>query len=91
MKKDQFTNFTYTKDSGEQSNRTVVVLSNPSKNVMTLDLSELTPEELESFKEDYAALRERQNFEFQELLIGYGLSNSFRQFKPEGISNEEEV
>lgn len=79
--------FKYTKADGKESQRTLVVSAEPTKLYAGTDISELEPcdmvmycEELQKAKEEYLAAVTDINAQFD-------LNHSYRQFKPECMSN----
>lgn len=79
-------NFTYTKDSGDVSQRRVLMLSEPHKHYLGLDLSNLSDdgidkEDLETLLTGLEELESERNMLIQRL----GFGRRWRQFKPEGI------
>jgi hypothetical protein len=69
-------NFNYTKSSGETSERELIVMSKPNANLMALDVTEATPEQVK-------ALLDTLNRHKAELAA---LNPSWKSFKPEGLS-----
>lgn len=81
-------NFTYTKDSGEVSERTVLVIAEPKTNYLMYDVSKLEPEDIEALRDIFDNVEEIRD----ELLrdfednTGIKLNSLWRSFKPEGIA-----
>ena len=79
--------FTYTKPTGEVSERVGLIVSSASKLDLMLDLSDCPVEEqfqIEQSWLEYKAARE-------ELEAKYSFKKYMKTFKPEGISNREVV
>jgi hypothetical protein len=77
--KPEFKKFIYTKDSGDRSERKVVFLRVPQKNYLGLDVSDLSPDDINQLLDDIAEADEYRNAIFE------AWSNRWRSFKPEGI------
>ena len=73
--------FTYTKTSGESSDRHAVVMSEPRKNYLMIDLSLLNSDEKEEVLATMQEIEEFRNSRMAEIsdLVHW------RTFKPEGI------
>ena len=84
----KFTEFTYTKKTGDVSQRAVIVTGEPSKFLQGIDVSELQPEDFVAFCTAMAEMQDRQQAERQALLEQYDLKHNFRQFDPQLISNQ---
>lgn len=77
----------YTKDNGEQSNRSIIVVAAPRKLYLTYDVSDLEYEELNVLLE---ALRKADEYRDNaladfELITGKAQNKLWRSFKPEGV------
>lgn len=83
----KYTLFTYTKESGEVSQREVVVTQQPSTLLYGLDVSELTQQELGDFAAGWNALQDRQAHERATLLRRFELDTRRRSFNPVRMSN----
>lgn len=80
-------NFTYTKNNGDISERYTLLVSEPNKNYLMFDLSDLTEEEkveAEEIWKQYCKMRDT-------LFAETGLSKYYKNFKPECISNMKVV
>lgn len=73
--------FIYTKASGEVSERTAVVVSEPKENYLMLDITGLSPEKVE---EVLRVIREVDAYR-TEVFNAYNINSLWRSFKPEGI------
>lgn len=77
--------FTYTKDSGEISERVGLVVSKPSSNYQIIDLSEYVGDEVEiNFMIEQVIQYQK---ELKELQAKYSISSHFRTFKAANMSN----
>ena len=83
--------FTYTKTGGEVSTRYTLVLQEPAKNYLTLDLSELAADEAEAFVIQARQARERFDAEMLLLQREFDLVHSIRQFSPEKMSKVDVI
>lgn len=79
--------FTYKKADGSTSQRTVLPISEPAKLLSGLDLSSLSKVEILEYATTYNALKNDFDTKMAALASRYNLSQSFRQFKADGISN----
>ena len=75
--------FVYEKDSGETSNRTIIVTKEPTRNLHGIDLSKASSSN--EFIERYSELRSRQIKETEDLMNKYGVG--WRQFKVDNIKD----
>lgn len=73
-------NFTYTKDNGETSERTALVISKPQKNYLTLEVNEMSPEEIKDLQTQLQKINE-----FRDEVISKSKAK-WKAFKPEGVS-----
>ena len=87
----QIASFDYTKTSGDVSKRDVLVVSEPTNVVFGIDLSELNPDDMAEFLEDYRKVFDAKQRELAEVMAKYDLTNRFRRFTPEGMSNITKV
>lgn len=85
----KFIEFTYTKASGDVSNRAVVVTQEPTKLLSGIDVSELPEAEFASFTQEMSALKNRQHQEIMDLMEKHDLKHNFRQFSPDKMTNVE--
>lgn len=77
--------FTYTKDSGDVSQRFGLVVSKPSNNYQIIDLSEYVDDEVEvTFMLEQVAQYQK---ELKELQAKYSISSHFKAFKATNMSN----
>lgn len=82
---------TYTKDSGEATNREVLVVSSPRDNYLTYDVSDLSDDHLEVLLEALTIAddcRENALKDF-ELITGIKVNSLWRSFKPGGVDWKE--
>jgi hypothetical protein len=79
--------FTYTKDNGDVSYRTLVVSNEPTKNVSGTDISELGPEQRKEYLAEVAKAKEIYLEMLKQINDEFDLTHSYRQFKPEGMSD----
>jgi len=85
MSKVQF--MRYTKDSGDSSERKVIVVSRPRKNYLMYDVSGISEEALDTLLDAMNMNEEYQEncmLDF-ETLTGVKQSSLWRSFKPEGV------
>lgn len=84
--------FKYTKDSGEVSERTVIVTVEPTKNLSGIDISEMEDHsQVVALLEEIEAANKEHLEKLKELYKKYDVQYRYRQFKPENISNKEEL
>lgn len=81
--------FLYTKENGTQSQRAVVEVQQPNKFFEGVDVSELDAESFAEFVADYRALKEEHHNKVLQCLNKHDLSNNYRRFTPERMSNIE--
>lgn len=81
--------FTYTKADGSISKREVVEVAAPNKFYQGYDVSELDADEFQQLIIEYKMLKDAQALEMKELLAKFDLQHSFRQFKPELMTELE--
>lgn len=79
--------FTYTKENGDVSDRVVVLLSQPSNNMLGIDITHLDEEESDNFIEEFKELKLAQRAQEAELLDKHDLKHNYRSFKLSGVSN----
>lgn len=84
----KLTEFTYTKRSGDVSQRAVLVTQEPNKFLQGIDVSELDNEDLGELITKLRALEDRYAAERAALVADYDLTYSFRQFDPELVSSQ---
>ena len=78
--------FTYTKDNGSQSFRTVATLAEPTGNVFGIDITELEDERQGQFLAELETLIEKRKTEMDELMKSYDIKGNYRSFKPAGMT-----
>lgn len=83
--------FGYTKESGDSSNRTLLVFSAPTDKYAGIDLSELDPEEAQAFVVKANTLRDKYLSDLNILQNSYDLKFRYRQFIPKGMSDITEI
>ena len=77
----------YTKDNGDSSDRTVVVVTRPRENYLVYDISNLTNDQRATLKltlDEIDRFRDNAIADF-ELVTGVKQSSLWRSFKPGGI------
>jgi hypothetical protein len=79
--------FTYTKASGEASERTVAMLSEPGANLKGVDVTNMDTDDFARFVVDYKELAIKHKKELMDLLAEHEVTHNFRQFKPSNITN----
>ena len=84
----KFTEFTYTKKSGDASQRAVVIVQEPNRFLQGIDVSELDNDDLGDFVQELRALEDRHLAERMKLMQDFDLRHSFRQFDPELVSDQ---
>ncbi len=70
--------FTYTKPTGEVSERVAIVLSKPSENYLMLDLSDLDADEIDYLEQRVAQYQSKQ----KALLEEFNFAPYMKSFKP---------
>lgn len=84
--------FFYTKNSGDESDRNCLVVSNPRQNYLMLDVSNLTPEQVDELCNIFDTIEDEKS----ELLQGWeeehgvSINSLWRSFKPEGIEWQDD-
>lgn len=79
--------FTYTKDNGKVSDRTIVELIQPTNHVEGIDVSELDHDTYADFVRELNQLEREINTKRMELYSKFDLSKSYRRFKPNQMTN----
>ena len=79
----KYREFTYTKTNGEVSERKVLVIANPSKNYLCLDVENLTPDEVIYLQKHLHELNGEKS------MLLHKLDTHYKSFKPEGIEWRE--
>lgn len=82
--------FTYTKTTGDKSDRVLAVTSEPSKFVEGIDISQFSHDELAEFTVQYGNLVDEFKQKQFELLKTFDLKHNFRRFYPEQMTNVEQ-
>jgi hypothetical protein len=77
--------FEYTKETGDVSQRTVIILNKPSDKILALDVTEFSTAEREYYNE---AVEDAQEI-FRETIKNLGLGSQYRYFKKAGITTYE--
>ena len=80
-KRKEVKEFYYTKSNGERSFRKLIVLRDPQQLYLGLDVTDMTPEQVEKLVEGIHEADAHRDVLFEEL----GVGNRWRSFKPEGI------
>ena len=83
----KLTEFTYTKKSGDVSQRAVIVTSEPNKFLQGIDVSELDNDRLAEIIQAMREQLDRHQAERIAFLEKFDLKHNFRQFDPELISD----
>lgn len=84
--------FVYRDRNGKVSNRTVLVVQEPSNKISAIDVSEQSDENIVNFALGYEALRQAFLAQVGALEKQYDLTHRFRQFFPDqmtGVVTEE--
>ena len=77
----QVKQFHYTKANGDKSFRKLVVLREPQKLYLGLDVTDMSQEEIDMLLDQIEIVDNNRDEVFEEA----GVSNRWRSFKPEGI------
>jgi len=81
MHRKQVKEFYYTKSNGERSHRKLLVLREPQRLYLGLDVTDMKSEEIEALLDGIEEADKYRDELFEELQV----SNRWRSFKPEGI------
>lgn len=81
--------FSYKKQNGEVSARTLAVTSEPNKFFEGIDVSHLSNDEFAEFINEYSVLLDQFKQQQLNLLYAFDLKHNFRRFTPEQMSNVE--
>ena len=81
--------FTYTKNTEDISQRTVVVLQEPTNMMQAIDLSALDDEEQAMFAVELGRLKDAFKEELLALQYKYDAVHNYRQFDPLKMTNVE--
>jgi len=76
----KYTEFTYTDAKGKITQRKVLVIQEPSNKLIGIEVSEIEPEDCNSFADEYANLYQQFIDAVEELKGDYDLKHSLRQF-----------
>lgn len=79
--------FTYTKTNGDQSERAVIELQQPSKHFEGIDVSDLPEQEFALFTQEFRELKNTQHEATMALLAKHDLKHNYRRFLPEQMAN----
>ena len=85
-KKKEVKHFSYRKGGGEVSDRKVIILRNPQKLYLGIDVSDLNTDDINDIVEGIHEADAQRDKLFEDLDI----NNRWRSFKPEGILWEDE-
>jgi hypothetical protein len=83
----KFMQFMYTKSSGDQSDRAIIVTQEPTQLIAGIDVSELPETEFEAFTREMRELKNRQHEELMLLVAKHDLKHNYRQFTPSKMTN----
>ncbi len=85
--------FKYTKSNGKQSDRVIVPISSPSKNVFGIDISELSQEEQATFAVQVGEARIKYMDEVNSIMAQFDVSTMYRNFLADKMGDivEEEI
>lgn len=72
--------FTYTDVKGKTKERLVLVISEPSDKLKGIDMSEVSPDDMIDFSNEYAAIQQTFHATLEALKAEYDLKHNFRQF-----------
>lgn len=86
MKKLTVNKFTYTKPTGDVSDREVFIISVPNDMYFGIDISEYSEEEKEAYAEALNDIYEEYNVLLKEEIKQLGLSSNYRNFKADRIT-----
>ena len=79
--------FTYTKPTGDVSQRAVIEVQQPSKHFEGIDVSELPEAEFALFVQEYRELKQAQHDATLQLLHKHDLQHNYRRFVPERMTS----
>lgn len=82
-------NFTYTKDTGETSNRVLMPISTPSPNFFGVDLTDLDDEAVVAFALEYEEALNEFKKKAAEILAKHDLTHNYRNFAEYNMSEVE--
>lgn len=75
--------FTYEDAKGKVTERSVIVIKEPTDSYLTIDLTEFSPDERDYYEDEYYLLEKA----FQDGLRELGLSQNYRRFKRNRMSD----
>ena len=84
----KYTEFTYTKKTGDVSQRAIVVTGEPNKFMQGIEVSDMSEADFAAFLASMRELQNRHEAERNFILQQYDLKHSFRQFDPQLISDQ---
>jgi len=79
--------FTYTKANGDQSNRAVIELQQPTTHFEGIDVSQMPESEFATFVQAWRELKNAQHEATLALLAEHDLKHDYRRFIPERMTN----
>lgn len=79
--------FQYTKTNGDQSERAVIELQQPTKHFEGIDVSDLPEAEFALFVQEFRELKNAQHEATMALLAKHDLKHNYRRFLPEQMAN----
>lgn len=82
-------NFTYTKESGETSNRVFMPIFVPTQNYFGVDLTELDDEQVVEFALEYESALQDFEMQVQKILAKHDLKRNYRNFNPNNMTDVE--
>ena len=85
----EFMDFTYTKKSGTQSDRTLLVLGKPSPNYFGVDVSDVLNEDFHDLSLEFNQLYNTYQENLRSLMEKYDLKHNFRAFDPSKMQDVE--
>jgi hypothetical protein len=82
----KLTEFTYTKENGDVSERALLVTQQPRTNIAGFDVTKMPESDFAAFITEYETLTERHMAELAEVTAKYDLTHNYRQFIPARMS-----
>lgn len=79
--------FTYIKSNGDESDRAVIELQQPSKHFEGIDVSDLPESEFALFIQEFRDLKNAQHEATMALLSKHDLKHNYRRFLPEQMQS----
>lgn len=79
--------FKYTKANGDESERAVIELQQPTKHFEGIDVSDLPEAEFALFVQEYRELKNAQHDATMALLAKHDLKHNYRRFLPEQMAD----